>query len=101
VRAHRRPAANEIVLHFVSYNRNEKARSKSVAEAEAPSATNPTGVRLLFPAGTSVDRVEFATPGAETVVPIEFHQQGDLLEFTVPSFFVHGLVTTRSANDRR
>ena len=100
VSASRSASGDDIVLHFVNYNREEPADKKnrgSGIKDEKPIAAPASEVDLKMDRGQRISRVEFLAPEQEQPRNLEFEQNGGRLRFRVPEFLVYGVVRIQSA----
>jgi hypothetical protein len=99
-----RPAmGNEIILHFVNYNREELADKKNRGNGiqdEKPIASPACQVDLKVGPNQRAARVEFLTPEAEQPSELEFKQVDTRLRFRVPEFLVYGVARIQLTNTR-
>ena len=91
VHAEHQPVQRRIVLHFVNYKHNEKAKGKAVCEREAPIAADPVEVDMVLPPQFQVQTLRFLSPDDDRISEPEFQQQGSRLTFRTPGFLVYGV----------
>jgi hypothetical protein len=95
-----RPAVgNDLILHFVNYNREEPADKKNRGQGikdEKPIAVQASQTDLKLGRAMRVTRVEFLAPETEQPRALAFEQAGTRLRFRVPEFLVYGVVRIQS-----
>jgi hypothetical protein len=94
VSASRPHALDEITVHFVNYNRQERP-DKSIGSGivdEKPIATPCFSINVNVPVGRVARRVEFLTPEAKLPQIVPFAQAEGRLRLRVPSFLVYGVL---------
>lgn len=91
-----RPAkGDDIVLHFVNYNRKEPKEPKSAGRGivdENPIAAEGVKVDLMLPKGLRAGKVEFMTPEAPQRTSLQVEHAAGRLRFVVPRFLVYAVV---------
>jgi len=92
-----RPATNEneIVLHFVNYNREEPVQKRSPGSGikdEKPISTSAFQGQFRMPEGFDPARVEFLSPELPEAKPITFEYRDGRIQFEAPSFLVYGVM---------
>lgn len=98
-----RPArGNDLVLHFVNYNREEppkgtdgKPNSGSGIADEKPIAAKGVTASIVLPAGFVAIAVEAMTPESPEPIEIKFESTGGRVTFTMPEFLVYGVACVR------
>jgi hypothetical protein len=100
VSASRSADRDELVLHFVNYNREEPA-DKTVAGAgiqdEKPIATAEFAADFKAPAGSQARRLEFLAPENDGPREVAFQVEGQRVRVSVPSFLVYGMLRVELA----
>ena len=98
-----RPAkGNDLVLHYVNYNREEPPKGKdgkpsagSGIRDEKPLAVKGVSADVVLPAGFRVTAVEVMSPEMPDPTAIEFQESGGRVRFTMPEFLVYGVARIR------
>jgi hypothetical protein len=94
-----RPAElNELTVHFVNYNREERGdggNPNGDISHEKPIPTDSFTAEILLPEGFSVERLEFLTPEADQAAPLDYQVSAQRLKCRVPPFLVYGVLRIR------
>ncbi|MBM4068326.1 MAG: hypothetical protein FJ271_05205 [Planctomycetes bacterium] len=95
VSAGRPKLRDDIVLHFVNYNRKEPKEPKSAGRGivdENPIAADGVKVDLALPKGFQPGKVDFLVPEESTAVELKVEHTAGRLRFDVPRFLVYAVV---------
>lgn len=94
-----RPAElNELTVHFVNYNREERGEGGNPTgdiSHEKPIPTDPFTADIRLPKGSTVARLEFLTPEAGQAAPLAYEVNSQRLQCRIPSFLVYGVLRIR------
>ncbi len=94
VSASRPKASEEIVLHFVNYNREEPKTKKSAGggiQDEKPIAVEKVAVDFILPKGVKVARILVSSPESPDPIEVKHTIRDGRLQFTVPRFLVYAI----------
>lgn len=98
-----RPAkGNDLVLHFVNYNREEPPKAKDGTPSsgggivdEKPLPVKGVSADLVIPAGFRVVSVEVMSPEKPAPLTIEAPSAAGRVRFVMPEFLVYGVARVR------
>jgi hypothetical protein len=100
VSASRPQTGQDLVLHFVNYNREEPAQKRSAGRGivdEKPIAVEGTKADLVLPPGMRVVKVEACTPEEPEFAAVAFEANNGRVRFTLPRFLVYGVARVELA----
>ena len=95
ISASRPEKGEDIVLHFVNYNRNEPKDAKSAGRGivdENPIAVEGVKVDLALPKGFQPGKVEVMSPEEPRPTGLKVEHAAGRLRFTIPRFLVYAVV---------